>query len=229
MPTMSGDSVGDSERQSIEREWAQRLKEFLDAQAFRILEEPGPPPDAFWDEEETAMAALLLYLLLGAVERSIAHQVVHVMTPAGLGISDAVNARAGAWAEKHALKLAKGLTKTSKEQATRRITAWFAEGSGDMNRLRQSLGQIISPQWRADMIAQTEVTRAWSEGLHQVANEYDEIIGYEWFTQQDERVCIVCAPLHEKRRKKGEFYPGGYYAPPAHPRCRCGENLLVLK
>jgi hypothetical protein len=227
--TLGNDTgIIEAARAGVERDWSRRIKEFLDAQAARILEEEGQPPDAFWDEEETALAALLLMLLLGAVEQSIAHNVSNVLTPAGLGLSDAVNARAGAWAEQHALDLARGISATTKEQANRRIAAWFAEGSGNIGRLRQSLGEIISPQWRADMIAQTEVTRAWSQSLHEIAAEYDEITHYQWVSLLTERTCIICGQqLHGKRRKKGGLYPGGYRYPPAHPNCQCGEILVV--
>jgi len=41
-----------------------------------------------------------------------------------------------------------------------------------------------------------------------------------WYTQADERVCPVCAPLHGKKQDVWEQqFPSG---PPAHVRCRCG-------
>lgn len=45
-----------------------------------------------------------------------------------------------------------------------------------------------------------------------------------WQTQEDERVCPVCGPLHDRRADSwASQFPEG---PPAHPRCRC---FLIYK
>lgn len=220
------------DRQSAEDEFYLALTGALGAQAQRIaMQQVGftqTTDREFWDNEKKIIASLLLVWLLKIGEQAIGGTVSRVMTPAGLGVSEAVNAKAAAWAEKHALELAANLTTTTREIAKRQITAWLTEGGRDIGKLTQILGDTIGPAWRAEMIAQTETTAAYSNALQLIAGEYDEITGFQWQSQNDERVCPVCGYLHGEQRKKGGVYLGVYSAPPAHPRCRCEELLIVL-
>lgn len=220
------------ERQLIEDEFAAALLGALGEQAQRIaMQQIGISQiddRQFWDKEKGIIAALLLAWLLRVSDVSIGVTVERVLTPAGLGLADTVNARAAAWAEKHALELARGLTGTTKEIAKRQIAGWLAEGSRDIGKLARLLGETIAPEWRASLIAQTEVTAAWSNALQEIGAEYPEMTGYQWQSQNDERVCPVCGFLHGKRRPKDGLYVTGYPPPPAHPRCRCEELLVVM-
>ncbi|KKN80776.1 hypothetical protein LCGC14_0325820 [marine sediment metagenome] len=86
----------------------------------------------------------------------------------------------------------------------------------------ESLEKVFGAE-RTVMIAITEVTRAITVGelwvLLLLMTEAGLVFGVFWYTEADERVCPVCAPLHATER---EFWqqsiPEG---PPAHPRCRC--------
>lgn len=94
---------------------------------------------------------------------------------------------------------------------------------GDLDRLLEpAFGQA-----RAEMIATTEVTRAYSEAT----NEHQRIVQREtgiqmvrvWETLNDELVCPICGPLNGKLEDEWAIlYPDG---PPAHPRCRCSMGL----
>ena len=72
------------------------------------------------------------------------------------------------------------------------------------------------------MIARTEVTRAAVEGERALVKETNDIVSQHgidpmvpiWQTRNDEIVCPICGPKHNKEIKDGEY-------PPAHPRCRC--------
>ncbi len=234
MPTQTlGNTTGNTtpERDSEEAEFQAALLGVLGQQAQRIaMRQLGISQiddTAFWDNERKMLAALLLVWLLRIGETGIASTVTRTMTPAGLGVSDAVNARAAAGAEKHALELARGLTKTTREIAKRQISGWLASGGRDIGKLVQLLGETIAPEWRAAMIAQTETTAAWSAALQEIAAEYPEIVGYQWQAQMDERTCVICGWLHGKTRKKGQGYIRDYPPPPAHPRCRCEELLII--
>lgn len=220
----------DPERLALEDEFTPEIEAFLAEQSERIARNAihgEPPDDDFWEEE----LALLLVLLIPALERwgqqAISAVVTQTLTPVGLGLGAEVNARAAAWAGDYALDLAKGLNRTTRELAKAKIKNWFAAGGTDMLALEKELAGIIAPKWRARMIAQTEVTRAYSEALHEIGKEYGIIKRYQWQTAEDERVCVICLPLHGKQRTKGGLYPGGYDGPPAHPRCRCSEMLVV--
>jgi SPP1 gp7 family putative phage head morphogenesis protein len=80
---------------------------------------------------------------------------------------------------------------------------------------------------RAEAVAITETTKADSAGQMIVKREVESSPHAErrqqlnpvWITEQDERVCPICQPLHGKRYDsfKSQFPMG----PPAHPQCRC--------
>jgi len=73
--------------------------------------------------------------------------------------------------------------------------------------------------YRAGMIAQTELSRGYSIAYEQeIQDEMDQgLLGPVvpvWSTAQDELVCDVCGALDGKQQSFGNL-------PPAHPWCRC--------
>ena len=83
---------------------------------------------------------------------------------------------------------------------------------------------------RAEVIATTEVTRAYSAATNEtqaLLNETGLQMERVWNTQNDELVCPICGPLNQQPESvwAGEFPEG----PPAHPNCRCGESLRVVE
>ena len=94
---------------------------------------------------------------------------------------------------------------------------------GDLDRLLEpAFGQV-----RAEMIATTEVTRAYSEATNQHQRIVERESGIRmvrvWETLNDELVCPICGPLNGKLEDEWAIvYPDG---PPAHPRCRCSIGL----
>lgn len=232
MPTLTPprDDI-EEERQENEDDFAPEMQEQLSQQARRIFQTIGftreIPARDFWTNENTVMAAFLVSHLLGFTEAAIAQQVTSVLTPAGLGLSADVNARAARWANQHALQLARGLNGTTRDITRVRLANWLQQATQEMSVLEDSLAQSIAPRWRAEMIAQTEVTHAWSAARQEIAEEYDVIKGLQWVTVLDERVCPICRPLHGTRRTVNGVYPGGLQSPAAHPRCRCGEVFVV--
>jgi SPP1 gp7 family putative phage head morphogenesis protein len=73
----------------------------------------------------------------------------------------------------------------------------------------------------ADMVAQTEVTRAMAAG----AAEIYRLAGVqlvEWVTAEDDHVCPLCdANEAAGPQFPGQAFPSGAFQPPQHPRCRC--------
>ena len=73
----------------------------------------------------------------------------------------------------------------------------------------------------ADMVVQTEVTRAMGAG----AIEVYRLAGVRmvtWHTAEDNRVCPMCdANEAAGPRILGQPFPSGAIQPPQHPRCRC--------
>ncbi len=138
-----------------------------------------------------------------------------------------INEAAVAWANGYSYELVKGLTETTRalvQQVTTAFVATPGMTTGDIaGMLEPAFGRI-----RAEMIAVTEVTRAYSAAT----GEYQKLLrsyGLDseriWNTSADELVCPICGPLNGQPEDvwAGQF-PGG---PPSHPRCRCWLSLRV--
>ena len=99
---------------------------------------------------------------------------------------------------------------------TERILAQWRESGGDINELQTMLDPVFGPS-RAELIASTETTQAFQEGNELLWVSLGAlVVGKEWRTQNDERVCPICGPLD------GKIIPlTSDEKPPAHPRCRC--------
>jgi SPP1 gp7 family putative phage head morphogenesis protein len=232
MPTLNKPNTKTPPEQlEAEQGFIPELLAFLNGQSNRVYNSVSiskqNPPLEFWKDENRLFAGMLSAGLLSLTEAAISEQVVNVLTPAQLAVDANVNARAAAWANSHALDLAKGLNKTTKDLARQRLANWLQRETQDFDVLRKSLNEIIAPKWRADMIASTETTKAWSVARQEIANESSVIKGLQWTTANDELVCPICQPLHGQQRKKKGLYPGGLAGPPAHPRCRCGEVYTI--
>ena len=136
-----------------------------------------------------------------------------------------INEAATAWARTYSFDLVKGITET-----TRKVIASAVESfMNTPGMTRGELVELLAPafgEYRAEMIAVTEVTRAAS----QATNSYQKLLGELglefqriWLTNNDDLVCPICGPLHQQPEKMwGDDYPEG---PPAHVNCRCALSL----
>lgn len=216
------------ERLDDEVEFADKVQPFLVDQSERIAQQSAfaneVPSGEFWKDEHTVLAAVLTVLLISSAEKGVS-QSVALISPVGLGVGEAVNIAAEKWANRHSLSLAKGLNRTTRQMARVRMEAWIRQG-GTVDQLTSSFGEIIAPRWRAEMIAQTEITRAYSEAARSVAKE----VGAKriWATANDEKTCPTCQPLDGAKENRNGVFPGGFTSPPAHPRCRCYTSFLFV-
>lgn len=87
---------------------------------------------------------------------------------------------------------------------------------------------------RAENIARTESMTAINQGRlsmwRQLAEDgaLDEDSERTWLTADDERVCPICGPMHNVSIPLNGNYEtsvGVIEAPPAHPSCRCTEEI----
>jgi SPP1 gp7 family putative phage head morphogenesis protein len=83
---------------------------------------------------------------------------------------------------------------------------------------------------RAEVIARTEAIRASVEGQQELWRQgadqgvIPQNVLRRWVTAADERVCPICGPLHGEKTGLEESFDG-FFAPPAHPMCRCAVVL----
>lgn len=196
----------------------------------------------FMTEAETALragqepdtnhlnAALLAALLVGLTNVA-AETMTSAGAEVGIDIDPAEIAQlAGQWARQYSYELVSGLTGTTRD-LLQQVIAQYQTNPG---MTAEELRALLEPAFgalRADMIAVTETTRAYSAGvaLYQqyLLAHYGLAATLRWFTQRDERVCPLCGPLDNKPFSAwGADHPDG---PPAHPRCRCWLAMELTK
>jgi len=188
------------------------------ANAEQALEN-GEQPD--YDELQAALvAALVVVLTQAALSRADEVQDEFQMfvdeTELEAAIAD--------WAQEEAESMAAGMVDTTRNIYDRAAEAPSSEQA-------QQLIDQATNENRSDLVAITGITIALSAGLFLLNGIYRSQHNVEmvevWFTQDDERVCPICGPLHgtTPRTWRARF-PGG---PPAHPRCRCFTHVLRLR
>jgi hypothetical protein len=135
---------------------------------------------------------------------------------------DLVNARAQEWAGRYTYNMVTGVTNTSRTRLQKIVANYFEQGVtiGDTQR---EIAKLFGPV-RAEMIAQTEVTRAATEGERAGARDL-EAQGVRLRpihqTNVDDRVCPICGPRHGQEITDGQF-------PPLHVKCRCWVTYEVV-
>lgn len=111
------------------------------------------------------------------------------------------------------------LAQTNERQIRAQIAEWV-QNNLTLQQLTDSLTRTVFSAQRAEMIAVTEITRAYVEGNRVAFRQSGVVSLIEVQTANDERVCPVCGPRHGKQfdLEKGDPEIG---FPPFHPRCRC--------
>ena len=118
------------------------------------------------------------------------------------------------------------LFQTSERTLRTAIGEWISNGL-PLRQLVRTLEQTVFSSQRAEMIAVTEVTRAFAEGNRAAWQESGVITRMRWETAADELVCPTCAPLQGQLAEVTATFDGGLF-PPAHPRCRCWITPVVV-
>jgi len=136
-----------------------------------------------------------------------------------------VNAAALDWAQRYTFDLVKGICDTTRSLLQQAVSQYIATPGMTEAQLEALIAPAFGPI-RAQMIAVTEVTRAYS----QASNLYQRLLaemGFQtvrvWRTRHDERVCPVCGPLEGVT--ENAWPPNLQSGPPAHVNCRCWTVL----
>lgn len=225
-------------RAALERKYGRVMAGILRRQMGELLELMGDPPDLskvppdFWArhgrEAEAKLRPFGEKVYLEAAERMLSE------VPVGVDWA-LVNEAAMSWANRYTYDLVTGITETSRRGLQQAVSGYFQEGitqaelTAQISSFKDRTGRLFGPV-RAEMIARTEVTRAAVEGERALVKETDSILaghGIEpmvpfWQTRNDEIVCPICGPKHNKEIVDGEY-------PPAHPRCRCWITYKLPK
>jgi hypothetical protein len=145
------------------------------------------------------------------------------------------NSRAVDWARKYAFDLIKDINKTTLEALQTAIST-FVETPGF------TIGDVVNmlpyDESRALRIAVTETTRAYAQANKLAGQDLkkewpDMRIIKTWFTNNDDLVCVKCAPLNGMEVEIDEpfVHPETgeeYDAPPdPHPWCRCWDQVTT--
>lgn len=183
-------------------------------------------------------AALAYDDLRNELRASIEPEIVGIAVESGLALAADVGVEfdpamvqdeAASWARSYTFDLITGLTNTTRN-VVQSAVASYAETPG---MTRADLESLLSPafgEYRASMIAVTEVTRAYSQATNMYQSRIRDNAGVEmervWRTNNDELVCPVCGPLNGVPESEwANEFPDG---PPAHVRCRCSTTLRYV-
>jgi len=181
-----------------------------------------PFDTSFWDDEED-----LLWEVLGSVYLSI----LFAGMQSGVGALppelqtlvnfDVLNTNALKLAKEYRYDLIKGITDTTRKQVQTAMSDWIRNGD-PLNVLEDALNPIFG-QVRAQMISATEVTRIYAQANASAFESTGFVNQVKWNTNQDDRVCPICAPLD------GQLFDPNNIAelPPAHVNCRCWIQPVV--
>lgn len=140
-----------------------------------------------------------------------------------------INRFALEFARTYAFDLIRGIDQVSRDRVSSAVDAFIETPGFTMRDLQDMLP--FSEQ-RSRTIAVTETTRAYAQGQQMAANELKEQfpdvrVVKTWYTNNDDKVCQICAPLDGKEVPYNETFDGTDN-PPAHVNCILPGNEVVI-
>lgn len=184
-----------------------------------------------WIDEAQALFSILFPLFRNAAMQG-AETALDGLIEIGVGVDFAlVNQAVVDWARQHAGKVANDITGTTQRFVASELANWINSGE-PLDALKDALAPMFG-RVRSEMIAITEVTDAFAQGNLATWKESGMVQKKRWLTAVDDRVCPICAPLHNMvveldangfTTEEGGI---GLEAPPAHHRCRCYMQPVV--
>lgn len=172
-------------------------------------------PQVFWRKVEREvndeLAAVLLLIYAQSAE-------FHGLDP------DTATVAGRRWAANQAGATARQYTETTQARTQAATQEWLQRMLVDGEQIPQAdiderLDSILGES-RATGAAMDAVTTAQTGGGEDAVRALGGITDTDtWYTEQDDKVCPTCEPLHAQPRTVWQSeVPAG---PPAHPRCRC--------
>lgn len=178
----------------------------------------------FWAQQAERLRGILFPIVLDIAQSGVRRAALRIGVNTNLA-----NAAAKSWAEKYTDALLEQLHTTNKDGIGKAVADWTAKPGATIAELKAEIEKVVSPQ-RAELIAVTETTRAYSEG-NRISYQAAQVRHWRWLTNNDDLVCPVCGPLNRRVVEIGEpfaVYKGErIIQPPAHPGCRCSVAPVV--
>ena len=171
------------------------------------------------------MAEELRAAVLPEVSSLVLDNAMRLSVDTGITFDPSIlNTEALRWAREYTFDLVTGLVDTTRKQLQEVIGAFIGTPGMTIGDIERLIAPAFGPV-RAEMIAVTETTRAYSMATNQLSELLKQetppelTIIRRWGTSGDDLVCPVCSPLNGQPENAwiGQFPDG----PPAHPNCRC--------
>lgn len=187
---------------------------------------PDPEDVVFWTLEAEILYEILLPYITESVVGSAYRSYVELSAESEIGISwEAVNQMAIDWSANYTAQVVAQISKTSMAAFTEKFEPWLLSGeplSALVEQLTPFYGEI-----RAEMIAVTEVTRAFAEGNMLFWNSTGMVTGYNFRTARDEKVCPLCDGISGAASRNPHRMDDVDDLPPKHVRCRCAITPIL--
>jgi SPP1 gp7 family putative phage head morphogenesis protein len=133
--------------------------------------------------------------------------------------------------QKYAFDNVKGLTEEIKEALRKQMVEGLLNHESIPQLKLRIMETMDTNITRAELIVRTETNRAFNMGHYQAAQDSGLEIVKEWNAQPEKDIqnpCPKCEKLNGQRVSMNAKFPGDYFLPPAHPRCKC-RVLYVQK
>lgn len=177
------------------------------------------------ESENTVLHALLFGLLVASLDSGLTAAQFQI----GITLSlEQTNPIVQQYLRTEALQHVRGINQTTRERLRTALHEGLANGEA-IAQLKDRVAQVFSEAkgYRAQVIARTETAQAFAYANEQALEVSGVVENYQWITAEDERVCVVCGPLHGERRNAKQSYTSGLRPAFAHIQCRCSEIGLV--
>jgi hypothetical protein len=192
-----------------------------------------PLDDAFWSGERQRLYQLLFPRIETAAVAGARYAFDDLAAEVGIGTDwGLVNSAASDWAESYTYELVSQISETSRDFLRTAISDWTQSGE-PLSALADTIdaASLFGPV-RSEMIAVTEVTRAYAEGNKRAWRASGVVDGMRWNNAEDGSVCDICGPLGGvEANLDGLFvHPETgeeFDSPPGHVACRCWLTPIV--
>ena len=214
---------GRKQKMAYERKFADLMKRIFDRQKEDVAPQIAMAKKADfnldWTEAEDAEFISLVMEIYGDGIDLFSQEVFNGLS------DDFTNVGAKEAARKYALKLRDKLGNQLNDTTINAIQDAIASFADPGVTILDVMNKLPFDYDRAMRIAVTEITRAYATA-NQTAGEQmqrefpDLIIIKTWYTNNDDRTCDLCGPLHMTSVPIDDTW-GGIDNPPFHVNCRC--------